>query len=717
MNEPSLLDYLKSKLNPWQTEKLDFPAKPDAVSPDNLDAEPLTQAAGSPEPDPVKSIFATLAALPWRTFFALALALFGQRLLEPPVQNYLVPLGYYGLAAILLGWAFWRGEFRLPAPAEQSETEDPLSLRRGWFVAGMGFSALAFFLFNDNLFSTLNVSLWLAGIGCFIVSLLLIDWRANFNRLSGFLARPQWHMPITRWGLLLLAAFALAAFFRFYDLAGTPAEPFSDHAEKLLDVYNVTQGQTNIFFIRNTGREFLQMYWTAFVGWAFGTGLSFMSLKLGTALIGFFALPFVYLIGAELFNRRVGLFALLLAGMAYWLNVISRVGLRFPLYPAFTAPALFFTLRGLRTQNRNDFIWAGLFLGLGLHGYSSFRIVPFVVAAAILLYFIHTRSEVQRRQALILLAVVALAALLVFLPLLRAMIEMPDMVFYRALTRIAEAERPLPGPAWQILLSNIWDSMLMMNVDNGGIWVHSVAGRPALDIVAAALFVFGYFLLLVRYLQKRDWLDLFLVLAVPMLLLSSSLSLAFPEENPSLNRTGGAAILVFVIAALALDGLYTAFRESASRWGAVLGLGLVGFLLVWSGYQNYDLVLNQYSTQFRYAAWNTSEMGRTIRAFVEAGNSVDDAFVVPYTHWVDTRLVGVWAGYPTRDFALWREQLEMVKDKPGARLFLVKEDDVETLQVLRFFYPQASYSLFQSRVPGKNYWIVFAPPASVPALP
>lgn len=705
MNEPSLLDYLKSKLSPWQTEELDLP--------DIVEEEP----AGSPRPASVLSKYSSLKDLPWRTIFSFALALFGQRLLEPPVESYFVPAGYYLLAVIVLGWALAARELRLPDTVEQSEAEDPLTLRRNWFIAAMLFSVLAFVFFTNNLFSTLNVSLWLAAITCLVISLTITDWRANLAAAGAFFTRPYWSLPVTRWGVLLLAVFAVAAFFRFYDLTGTPAEPFSDHAEKLLDVYNVTQGQSNIFFVRNTGREFLQMYWTAFVGWASGTGISFMSLKLGTALLGFFALPFIYMLGRDLFNRRVGLFALLLSGMAYWLNVTSRVGLRFPLFPAFTAPVLFFILRGLRNQNRNDFIWAGLFLGLGLHGYSSFRIVPFVVAAAILLYLIHTHSVIQRRQAVLLLAVVALAAFLVFLPLLRVMIEMPDMVLYRAMTRIAETERPLPGPAWQILLENIGKSMLMMNVDNGIIWVHSVPLRPALDVVSGVFFAFGYLMLFVRYLRKRDWLDLFLLLAVPMLMLSSSLSLAFPEENPSLNRSGGAAIVVFLIAALALDGLYSALRESASRWGRGMAFGLVGFLLVWSGYQNYDLVLNQYSSIFRYSAWNTSEMGRVITAFEAAGNSLENAFVVPYPHWVDTRLVGVWAGYPTRDFALWREQLGMVQNLPGGKMFLVKEDDTETLDVLRALYPNGSYSLYNSRTPGKNFWIVFVPPAGVPALP
>ena len=84
----------------------------------------------------------------------------------------------------------------------------------------------------------------------------------------------------------------MVIFFRTYRLAEVPTEPYSDHAEKLLDVYDVLQGKTSIFFTRNTGREALQFYLTAVVALVFGTGVSFMSLKIGTVLVGLATLPF-----------------------------------------------------------------------------------------------------------------------------------------------------------------------------------------------------------------------------------------------------------------------------------------------------------------------------------------------------------------------------------------------------------------------------------------
>ena len=71
----------------------------------------------------------------------------------------------------------------------------------------------------------------------------------------------------------------------------------SDHAEKLLDVWDVLHGQTSIFFPRNTGREAIQMYLTAGIIQLFHTGYTFLSLKIGTVLAGLLTLPYIYLLG------------------------------------------------------------------------------------------------------------------------------------------------------------------------------------------------------------------------------------------------------------------------------------------------------------------------------------------------------------------------------------------------------------------------------------
>ena len=453
------------------------------------------------------------------------------------------------------------------------------------------------------------------------------------------------------------------------------------------------------------------MYMTAAMIQLLGTGYSYLSLKIGTVLAGLLTLPFIYLLGKEMGSRRIGMLAALLAGIAYWPNVISRVGLRFPLYPLFVAPTLYFLLRGIRTSNRNDFILSGLFLGIGLHGYTPIRILPIVILVAVGIFLLHRQSRGVRRQTLFFLVILALTSLVVFLPLLRYAVDNPEGFSFRSFSRLGSIERPLPGPAGQIFLQNLWNALTMFAWDDGDIWVVSVTHRPALDVVTGALFFSGVILLIVRYLRRRHWLDLFILLSVPLLMMPSILSLAFPGENPALNRLSGAMVTMFLIAAVALDGLMTAL---SSRIGEALGpkvawgFGIVCILL--ASIQNYGLVFDEYRRVFEQSSWNTTEMGQVISQFASTVGSPDTAWVVAYPHWVDTRLVGMNAGFPLKDYAIWPEQLPDTLPDRRSKLFLVRPDDTQGLQALQTLYPQGVLQEYASAVENHNFYMYFVPP-------
>ncbi|MBU0512085.1 MAG: glycosyltransferase family 39 protein [Chloroflexi bacterium] len=720
MEEPSVLDYIKSKIFFWREERINIPAADASVELDMAAAPP---PPGSPAPRPPAPLPpASPAPLPpgsgWtlvRVFMTLALAFIAQRALEPPNRSVTTGVIFYLLAAGWLVWSSLRGEWKLaPQPPAEQRT-DPLTVRRPGVWICIPLALIAFLMFGGNRFTTANLSVWILAFGAFVYAFWLPYpqrqpwWKRLPDAWSRF--REQ-GITFSPWTLLVLAVFALSAFYRFYQLEQVPAEMFSDHAEKLLDVADVLNGQTRIFFPRNTGREAFQMYLTAAMALIFDTGLSFLSLKLGTALCGLFTLPFIYLLGKEVANRRVGLLAMFFTGIAYWPNVISRVALRFTLYPFFVAPALYFLVRGLRRRNRNDFILAGIALGLGLHGYNPYRFVPIVVVAVVGLYLLHRQSQGARTQTVWGLALLALTSLMVFLPLLRYWISEPEIFSYRALTRISSLERPLPGPALEIFFENLWHALVMPFWDNGEIWVHSIPHRPALGIVAAVFLFVGVLLLAVRYMRQRNWLDIFLLVSIPLLMMPSVLSLAFPSENPSLNRTGGAMILIFLIVGMGLDGLLTTLQSrSLFPGGTWLAWGLAATLLVWSAAQNYDLVFRQYHEQFQQSAWNTSELGAVIRQFADSAGAEDSAWVVPYPHWVDTRLVGIRAGFPGRDYALWADDLIDTVEDPRTKLFLFKPEDTEALGILRDLYPAGSLRLYNSAMDSRDFYMYFVPPA------
>ena len=685
--EPSILDYLKSKLT-------------------------LSASAAHP--------------WPWRVLLALALALLAQISMEPSSAEGQWGLGValYLLVAGLVVWAVIRQEWRSsdlavepPDPIQELET-GPLPdsavsapLRWFWFIPALLFTALAFILFRENRFTLPNLLLWLAAVGSMVAALWApcIGFADRLASLWRWLTRRQWQIRITPWMLLCVVIFAVAIFFRFYRLDSVPPEMVSDHAEKLLDVSDVLSGNTSIFFARNTGREPFQMYLTALVSLVLGTGASFLSLKLGTVLCGVLTLPYLYALGKELGSRRIGLIALAFAGIAYWPNLISRIGLRFTLYPFFFAPTLYYFLRGMRTSSRNDFILAGLFLGLGLHGYSPFRIVPLLLVFAIGLFYLHRVSKYRRSESIAGLAIIILVSVVVFLPLLRFLLENPAIFSYRMLTRLTGMESPLPGPIWQLFITNLWRALTMFSWNNGEVWVISVMGRPVLDWVAGGLFHLGVVVLLVRYIQRRHWLDLFLLLSIPILMLPSILSFAFPAENPCLNRTAGAIVPVFLIVGFALDGVMKSLESHLARLGSRLGWLLFAGLFLISAAQNYQLVFNQYQSFYEQASLNTSEMGQVMSAYAEWSGAPETVHLVGYPYWVDSRLVAINAGYPNLDPGIMPEYLPQVATDNRAQLFILNPYDTDGVAALNLLYPGGTLRNYDSKFDGKDFLLFYAP--------
>ncbi|MBT3338388.1 MAG: hypothetical protein HN855_03700 [Anaerolineae bacterium] len=718
LNEPSILDYLKYKLG--MIDSLEFP---DDTPENEFSAEttsPIDRTSdlsrnfreasfqGNPAEDDEETV---PSRFPWRSLLALLNALIGQSIFDLSRNSTPIGIFFYLIAFALLIFAQRKGEWNINSlryekihfPNEEEQSGIPVN-KLALFSIGFFFAIAAFISFGsfpltdfvDNQFTLLNISFWLLAL-FFIVRAFWQKSPPLAPPASGGRTR-----TLSSWTLLILAASAIIIFFRLYQTGTVPAEPFSDHAEKILDVYEITLGKALIFFPRNTGREALQMYWTLFVAKVFGTGFSYLSLKIGTALLGLLTLPYIYLLGKEVANKRVGLLAFFMFGIAYWPNVISRVGLRFPLYPLFVAPTLFYLLRGIRRQNRNDFILAGIFLGLGSHGYSPFRIMPFVVIAALGLYLLHKQSQGIRKQAINHLVILAFISLIVFLPLGRYALSNPEGFSYRAFSRLGAED----GNSLSVFASNFVDGLEMFNWDNGGIWVHSVAGRPALDVVSGALFLIGILLLILRYARTRHWLDLFLLLSIPLLQLPSTLSVAFPEENPALNRAGGAAVVVFVIVAIAFDSLLASLRSGTKRNSlSKLGWAVTGILLIFSMGQNYDLVFDKYATQFKLGAWNSSEMGQIIQEFDGMYGRTDTVWIVPFPHWVDTRLPGVWAGIPNRDFALWPENFAESLTAEAPKLFMLKPEDTASLAELQRLYPQGIMTRFHADVGGHDFLI------------
>jgi 4-amino-4-deoxy-L-arabinose transferase-like glycosyltransferase len=649
-------------------------------------------------------------------------------------------LGYLG-ALVGFVWLLWKDNLLGPARPVEAVSSSTFPVR--WWL--LGIAALtglyAFFAAGKNPagyneFRTSGVLAWLISVACWMAAIWEgpLDPEQWWGKLRQSLTREVFTFRLSRVMLMLLAVLALGAYFRFAQLDTIPPEMTSDHVEKLLDVGDLVTGQHKVFFERNTGREPLQFYFAALLIQLFNTGLTHLTLKLTGAIAGFLLIPFVYLIGKELEDEVFGLLAAALTAISFWATAISRVGLRFPLTPVFVAPAIFFLLRGLRRGTRNDFLWAGLFLGVGLYGYSTIRVLPIVIVAAVLWFAIWNRSRAHWAGWATNLALLFATTFVVFIPLFRYATEPGNHFWERSLSRLSTTENPItnsnmareitedwartfggaviPERALQALIfvQNQWNAVRMFNWQGDQVWVNTIPRMPVLDFIAAALFILGLAFVLVRLLVRRDKLAGFLPVAILILMLPSTLSFAFPDENPSVVRIGGAIPFVYLIAAYPLWLLVKQVRAAfAPGVGAWAGLAVGAFVILTAAQVNQNLYFVQYPPQYKLSAQIASEIGAVIDAYAHSLGTYDTAYVRPYPFWVDTRAVGMYAGDFWRDYAIQKEQLAEPLADQRSKLFVLNLYDQETIAELRRLYPTGALSRYTSAVPDHDFLLYFVP--------
>jgi hypothetical protein len=695
---------------------------------------------------PDRSSSQPLNLKPAALLIALGLALEAQYLLS---QRNLVLAGviFYTVAIAFFLWGVggWDGGERLmPIPEASAHREDsrerpsPPSVRIGLGLLSLPLALLAYQGFAGNRFSTLGLVAWggalvtycLAAVGFLPVSRFIDRVRFRGMRLLEGVQRPRLRFHLSRTTILLAAITLIGVFFRVYRLAGVPPEMTADHAEKLLDVYDVLNGARPIFFSRNTGREAMQFYLTAALIRFTPLTFSHLTLKVGTALVSIVAVPLTYALGRAIYGRGIGLLAASFVALSRWHIAISRVGLRFPFTPTFVALTLLFFFRAFRHNRRGDWLACGLALGAGLHGYMSMRFVPLLLvvltgakvafdairrlrhrtmgAEATPKRWVEQTALSSRFWGHAVLG--AGASLLVFLPLLRYWRDEPEMFWYRVLTRVSSLEKPLSGGPWQLLFANVKDALLMFNYRGGPVWVNTVPGDSVLDTVVGGLFVLGVAFALWQLLYRGDRRAAYLLLSLFVLLLPSATSLAFPEENPSVVRAGGAIPIVALLSALPVYVVVGALGDALgprSRWRTLVVLGA---LFISTAGLTYNWYFGEYERQYRRQAWNATELGRVARAFADNVGDLDHVYHIAYPWWVHTPNIGINAGDVTwRNVVLDLDDLADHAKDPAPKLYLLHVDDRGSLNALRFRFPLGRLQRCESAVPGQDFLIYFVP--------
>ncbi|MCS7061502.1 MAG: glycosyltransferase family 39 protein [Anaerolineae bacterium] len=657
---------------------------------------------------------------------AIVLAIAAQTLIAAGHQAAGVVM--YGAALIgVLSAIAGRRNAADPTPRETQPSTSLVSAPARAVLIGSAllFGLATFVLSAGNRYTPASVATWLAGVAC---------WALAFARRRPLSPLTLWERGLGGEGLprtlaittlALAAILALGAFFRFVALADNPLEMNSDHAEKLLDVKDVIDGIPYIFFERNTGREPWQFYWTVALIKLFNLPQDFMALKIGTSLIGWLMLPAIFLLARELFDTRTALIATLFAAVASWGVIPARFGLRYPLAPCAVAWTMYFLVYGLRRQSRNAMLAAGLWISIGLQGYTAYRFMVVVALLIVLVWagwqWLHRRSQAAA-QTLAHGALAAGMAGLVLMPLIRYGADHPTQLFYRAATRLVEAERPIEGSPASIFLDNLKNVLLMFHYTRDEVWVANLPDRPAMDELLAGLLIVGAGTAIALSVKRRTPWPAVLLGAGILMLIPSALSIAFPRENPSVVRTGGALPMVMIVCALGpawlLDTLADASRRSITL--RLAAYGSVAALCVAVVAVNYQRVFVDYPAQYCPRAQNASDIAREMNAWVAQSadkvradsirNDRRNAYLVGYPHWVDARAVGVWIGDITFSNVVGRQvgfidpaEVDL-QGKPG--WFALNVNDTESLLSLTNRYPEGETRLVSGRQCGKPF-VVF----------
>ena len=616
------------------------------------------------------------------------------------------------LALCLWVWSTHARDTTIPTPRILVSSRIAPGVRARPGLAGLcAILSLVAYLFSaHNQFTTIGVAAWVFSVLLFLAAF----WQGDLISIQRSLSAKL--MPLRQinflelriaWTWIFLAALImLGAFFYFYRLSEIPAEPTSDHAEKILDVYDVLQGNRPIFFERNAGREPLQFYMIAALITLLHVPLEPIALKIVTAGVGLLAVPLVFFMAREMFDETVAFIAAFLVAVSIWPVAIARVGLRFPFTPLFVAALVFFLVRGLKNSSRNDFLLAGVTLGLGLMGYNAFRAAPLLVLAFLLLWPVVSQYAVKTNWRAYVFdgMLLFVAALLTFLPLLHYSLEQPDNFWMRSVSRLGGEGAQPAAQTFLVLLENTWHALLMFNFRGDNTWVNAITNDPVVDYYTGALVLIGAAYAAFRLIRYRERRYLFVFAGIVVMLLPSIFSIAFPGENPSVVRAGGAIPLVMTLAALPLGAWIRQYRATGvSRVGAWLPVLLLFSLIARENFARY---YDTYDAQYRLSAWNSDEVAAVLKSFAAAVGDEKHAYLVSFPFWVDHRNVGIFMGEPLWDNRIERKEqfMQQAKD-PAPKIYILNKDDKDNLTLLQQLFPGGLARVYHSRTPTREFEI------------
>ena len=400
----------------------------------------------------------------------------------------------------------------------------------------------------------------------------------------------------------------IATFLRFFRLDKLPEGLHPDEAANGLDIISMFDSHKfAAIYDTNGPREALFLYLQAIpvwigkvTGWAF---LNFtpLSLRIAPAIIGVATVYGIYLLGKELFNKNVGIFASLVLAVSAWHIQFSRNGFRAIMAPLALVFLFYFFIRAYKNGQIKDYIATGITLALGFYTYLSFRMVPLVLIAILVYIAITDKKFIKKNIKKI--GILAAVFFVIMIPMLIHFIHVPADIAGRSSTSIFNPETNGGSPI-KALTDNIVRTAIMFNFSGDENFRHNLGGTPMLDVFVGILMWVGVVISLIR-IKKIEYFLLIMwfgALSLPELLTS--------EGIPHALRIVGVIPVVFLWAALGLDWILTKVK---AKYALYTGMILLIIISGGASFYKYFVLFPSYSDSREAYAENMVEVARDIK--------------------------------------------------------------------------------------------------------
>lgn len=506
--------------------------------------------------------------------------------------------------------------------------------------------------------------------------------------------------------LALAVIVAVAAWFLFHDLARVPSNPVSDHAEEMLDLRDLLDGRHGTYFFRNLGIAPFHFYWTAAFLKILGLPVHYLWMKAATAAFGLLLIPALYLLGAELGGAGLGLAAAAFAAWGKWPVSLARQGQEYDYAVPFAAFVLWSLLRWMRRGDRGSLLAAGVGIGVGLTTYTAFRIVPLLVPLALAAVLFDRRRRGSRWGAVGDSVLAAATSAIVFLPVLKFILvgEHRDFFWARVITRTTDVEKAVAGSPLAVFAGNLWNMAKAFHWKGSSTWTVLYMHDPFLAIVSGALLLAGV-VLLFAYAVRRSWRWTWLLPALLVLTLPSTLAIAYPNENPSLNRAGPALPVVFLLVGLAFAHLGRGFlRERVTLRAAGLAALVAGAGL--SVRENAQAYFGKLGGSYDALIEHAMEISAVIAKYRAEGVPIAQQYLLAVDFWVDARNIALEIDDPA-----WADTNNIASPKVPEGLtvrplvFIYRSSDVARVETLERLYPGGTARILAQSNADRNFGV------------